>query len=307
MSVPYAKVIVNPVAGGCSVRRQWPQICKQLNNIGLSFDYEFTKGIGHATQLARRAVEIGYPCLVVVGGDGTVNEVANGILSSTRPASTILGILSAGSACSFAHSMGIAKDLVGACSLLIGNRRAVIDVGVVKYHRRGQLQQRYFVNVADVGFPSDIVDSWKRLPSRFGRRINHALRTVEGLRCLATHRNKTIKLHIDNDAESILGCAMIMANGQYFANGMQIAPHASMNDGLLDVLIVGDVSRYELLKIWPTLYNGNHIRHSKIKERTATTVMIESEEPLLVEADGVILGESPASFQIIPSALNIVV
>jgi YegS/Rv2252/BmrU family lipid kinase len=273
----------------------------------LSFDYEFTKGTGHATELARRAVEIGYPCLVVVGGDGTVNEVANGILGSTRPSSTMLGILSAGSECSFAHSLGIAQDLVGACSLLIGNRRAVIDVGVVQYHRRGQLQQRFFVNVADVGFPSDVVDSWKRLPSRFGRRINHALRTIEGLRCLVTHRNKTIKLHVDNDVESILACTVVMANGQYFADGMQIAPHASMNDGLLDVLIVGDVSRYELLKIWPTLYKGSHIRHSKIEERTATTVMIESEEPLLVEADGVILGESPASFRIIPSALNIVV
>lgn len=307
MSVPHAKVIVNPVAGGCSVSRNWPRIYKQLQNIGLSFDYEFTVSKGHATELARKAVEIGYRYLVVVGGDGTVNEVANGILYSTSSTSTLLGIVSAGSACSFARSMGIAQDYVGACSLLTGDGRALIDVGVVHYHHQGQLQQRFFVNTADVGFASDVADSWKHLPSRFGRRINHVLRTVEGLRCLSTHRNKIIRLRFGTNVESILGCTVVMANGQYFGDGMQIAPYARLDDGLLDVVIVGNVSRYELLKLWPTLYNGSHIRHPKIKERKATTVIIESDEQLLVEADGVILGESPASFQVIPSVLTIVV
>src|SRR5512136_292309 len=107
MLLPYAKVIVNPVAGGHSVRKQWPRIRKQLDDIGLSFDFEFTDGPGHAIELAKRATENGYPCLVVVGGDGSVNEVANGILSSTRSANIVLGILSAGSASSFARSLGI--------------------------------------------------------------------------------------------------------------------------------------------------------------------------------------------------------
>jgi diacylglycerol kinase family enzyme len=154
MSVPYAKVIVNPVAGGCSVRKQWLRISKQLRDVGLSFDYEFTKGTGHAIEIARQAADIGYRCLVVVGGDGTVNEVANGILCSTRSGSTILGVVSAGSACSFARSLGIAQDYVGACSLLIGQGRAVIDVGVVKCQSNGQPIQRYFVNTADVGLGS---------------------------------------------------------------------------------------------------------------------------------------------------------
>jgi diacylglycerol kinase family enzyme len=116
-----------------------------------------------------------------------------------------------------------------------------------------------------------------------------------------------MKVRIGNEVESILGCTVVMANGQYFADGMHIAPHAKFDDGLLDVVIVGDVSRYELLKIWPTLYDGSHIQHPKIKEKKTTTVVIESDEQLLVEADGIILGECPASFRVIPSALNIVV
>ncbi len=307
MSKQYAKVVVNPVAGGCSVGRDWPGIRRRLNDVGLSFDYEFTKGTGHAIEIARQATDSGYRCLVVVGGDGTVNEVANGILRSTHSGNIILGIVSSGTAGSFARSLGIAQDKVGACSLLTGQGRALIDVGVVQCWSQGRPLERFFVNVADVGFGSAVTDAWKRLPNRFGRSINHILRTVEGLRCLMTHRNKLMKLHIGDEVEAILGCDVVVANGQYFGDGMQVAPHAKLDDGLLDVVIVGDVGRFELLKIWPTLYSGGHIGHPKIRERKTTTVTIESDEPLLVEADGDILGESPASFRVIPSALTVVV
>ncbi len=307
MSVPYAKVIVNPVAGGCSVGRDWPGISKQLNDAGLSFDYEFTKGTGHAIEIARQAADSGYRCLVVVGGDGTVNEVANGILRSAHSSNIILGIVSSGTASSFARSLGIAQDKVGACSLLTGPERALIDVGVVQCWSQGRPLERFFVNVADVGFGSAVVDAWKRLPTRFGHGINFTLRTVEGLRHLLIHRNKLIKLRVGDEVEATCSCDVVVANGPYFAGRMQIAPYARLNDGLLDVVTVGDVGRSELLKIWPTLYSGSHIRHPKIRERKATTVTIESDEQLLVEADGIILGEIPASFWVVPSALTIVV
>ncbi len=307
MSVPYAKVIVNPVAGGCEVRRQWPRISKQLYDVGLLFDCEFTRGIGHATEIARQATDIGYRCLVVVGGDGTINEVANGILCSTHAESTILGIVSAGTACNIARSLGIPLDYLSACSLLVGQGRALIDVGIVHFQSQGKPLQRFFLNVADVGFGSAIVDSWKRLPSFFGQRINHKMRIVEGLRCLTTYRNKLSELHIGDNVAVSCSCDVIIANGQYFGDGMQIAPHASMDDGLLDVVTVGDVGRYELLKIWPTLYSGSHITHSKIRERKTTRIAIESDEHLLVEADGLIFGETPASFCVIPSKLTIIV
>jgi diacylglycerol kinase (ATP) len=307
MSVPYAKVIVNPVAGGHSVSRQWPRIKGQLDDIGLSFDYEFTKDTGHATELARLAVEIGYHCIVVVGGDGTVNEVANGILCSTCSSSIILGVVSAGSACSFARSLGIPQDLVGACSLLMGKKRAVIDVGFVKCENNRQLIQRYFVNVADIGLGSAMVDSWELLPNYFGRRINHGLRTVQGLRCLFKHRNKYFRLNEGNKIQTIWGRDIIIANGQYFADGMKIAPDAKLNDGLLEIVIVRAIGRFELLKLWPKLYSGGHIGNLKIKETKTTSITIESEDKLCVEVDGIMLGETPASFWVIPSALTIMV
>jgi len=307
MPESYAKVIVNPVAGSRSVGREWSRISRQLRKAGLSFDYEFTERAGHAMEIARRSADSGYHCLIAVGGDGTVNEVANGILSSTRSGNTILGIVGTGTAHAFALSLGIAEDYVDACSLLTGQGRALIDVGVVQCWSRGQSIKRFFVNEASIGFPAEIVAAWKRLPNRFGHSLNLALRRVAGYKCLATHRNKRVRLRVGNEVESTCSCAIVVANGQYFADRMQIAPHASLDDGLLDVVFIGDVTKSELLKIRPTLYNGSHIRHPKIREKKITTITIESDEHLLVEADGDILGESPASFWVIPSALTVVV
>jgi diacylglycerol kinase (ATP) len=307
VAVPYALVIVNPVAGSGSTAKEWPRIHRQLNAAGFSFDYEFTPGKGQAIEIARRAAEAGYACLVAVGGDGTVNEVANGILCSTRPAGTLLGQISCGSTCSFGRSLGIPRDFAGACSRLTGTGRATIDVGLVSYHYRGQTLRRYFVNAADVGLASAIADSWKYLPGGSGRRFNHLLRTLAGLRCLGSQRNTVFKMRIGDESESRLGCNITVANGQYLGDGMHMAPHARLDDGLLDIVTAGNLTRFELLKIWPRLYRGTHLRHPQVQERKAPSLTIESDEPLLIEADGEILGESPASFAVIPAALSIVV
>jgi YegS/Rv2252/BmrU family lipid kinase len=307
MSVPYAKVVVNPAAGGCSIHKQWPRISNQLRDVGLSFDYEFTKGTGHAIEIARQATDIGYRCLVVIGGDGTVNEVANGIMHSTNSANTVLGIVNVGSTNAFAFSLGIAENFVNHNSFLTGKRGILIDVGVVQCWSQGQLTKRFFVNEASVGFSAEVVKAWKYLPNRFGHNINLALRIASTYKSLATHRNRKIRFHMANIVESIRCCGIVVANGQYFANRMQIAPHASLDDGLLDVVIFGDVTKSELMKIRPTLYSGDHVKNPKIRESKTTTLIIESNEKLLVEADGEILGETPASFRLIPSALTIMV
>ena len=150
----HAKVIVNPEAGSHSVGRKWPHINRQLQKAGLSFDYEFTKGAGHAVDIASRAISRGYHYLIAVGGDGTVNEVANGILRSSNPLSIILGIVRAGTAHAFSFSLGVAEDYsnINAYSFLTDPRRALIDVGVVQCWNHGQSIERFFLNEASIGF-----------------------------------------------------------------------------------------------------------------------------------------------------------
>jgi len=306
LSVPYAKVIVNPVAGGNSVSKDWPRICQCLHDASLCFDHEFTKGIGHAIEISRQATDIGYRMVVVVGGDGTLNEVVNGIMASANRKSITLGVVTAGTACNFARSLGIPRDYAGSCSFLISPGRALIDIGLVEYKSHGEMLQRYFISAADVGMGSAIANVWNRLPNRFGKSINYWLRTYTALRHFAKYSNIPIRLQVGEVVEDILSRDIIIANVPYFGNGMQIAPHANPNDGLFDLLTFGDFSKYELLKIWPALYRGTHIGHSKIKERKTTRVTVESDEQLFVQADGIVLGETPASFRIIPSALTIV-
>lgn len=307
MPMSHAKVIVNPVAGGGSIRRQWPPICSQLRNASLSFDYEFTRSIGHAIEIAKQAVDAGYPYLIAIGGDGTVNEVVNGILTSAHSGNAVLGIISTGTACGFARSLGIARWHADLCSLLVNQERASIDACAVECWNQGRRVQRFFVNEASLGFGAAVVNAWKRLPNRFGHTVNYKLRTIASYSAILPHRNKRIKLRIDGEVEDICAFYLVMANGQFFADGMRIAPHTMLNDGWLNLVTIGDINKSELLRILPTVYDGSHISHPEIQERKAKAVTVECNEQLFVEADGEILGECPASFWVIPSALTVVV
>jgi len=307
MRVSHAKVIVNPVAGGGLIRRQWPLICSQLRNAGLSFDYEFTRSTGHAIEIAKQAVDAGYPYLIAIGGDGTLNEVVNGILNSAHSGDAVLGIVSTGTACGFARSLGIARWHADLCSRLVNQEQASIDACAVECWNQGRRVQRFFVNEASLGFGAAVVNAWKRLPNRFGHTVNYKLRTIASYSALLTHRNKRIKLRIDGEVEDICAFYLVVANGQFFADEMRIAPHAMLNDGWLNLVTIGDVSKSELLRIVPTVYDGSHIRHPEIQERKAKAVTVECNERLFVEADGEILGECPASFWVIPSALTVMV
>jgi len=304
MSTPRAKVIVNPVAGAYATRRKWPRLSRLLKHIGLSFDYEYTEGVGHAMELAKVAASDGYRYLVAVGGDGTVNEVANGILHSTNSGDTALGIISTGTGSDFVRSVGIPRDYVSACSYLTSLRRLLVDVGVVEYKSEGQSLQRYFVNGAGIGFDAAVVEATQRLPKYFGGTIPY----LAGMLCtLFGYRNKSVVLSLGARVQAKRILSVVVANGRYFGGGMYVAPQAELDDGLLDVVIVGDLGKFELLKALPMVYKGTHINHPKVSIEKATHITIESSERILVHADGELLGEGPASFRLVPAALSIVV
>ena len=300
----HAKIIVNPVAGAYSTRRKWPRISSLLKHAGLSFDYEYTEGAGHAIELARAAASDGYRYIVAVGGDGTVNEVANGILRSSSPTETSLGVVSTGTGSDFARSAGIPRDYTKACLFLASSRRRLIDVGVVEFKSKGQTLQRFFLNVAGVGFDAVVVEVTEKMPKYFGGTIPY----LGGLfRSMFSYRNKLVTLSVGNRVESKRILNAVVANGSYVGGGMHIAPKAELSDGLLDMVIIGDVGKFELLKALPMVYKGTHINHPKVTVEQVTRISIESSERVLVYADGELLGECPASFWVMPAALRIVV
>jgi YegS/Rv2252/BmrU family lipid kinase len=303
MLMKQAKVIVNPVAGAYSTRRKWPHISTRLRDIGLSFDHEYTEGVGHATEIARAAANEGYQNIVAVGGDGTVHEVANGILSSNST-EIPLGVISTGTGSDFIRSVGLPRNYNSACSRLIGQRRLVIDVGVVEYQCKGQTLRRFFVNAAGVGFDASVVETTERFPKYLGGTIPYLTGLI---RTLFGYRNKSVVLRVGNKVEAIRVLSVVISNGSYFGGGMHVAPEAKLNDNLLDVVVLGDVDKFDLLKSLPMLYKGTHGKHPKVSMRKASTITVESAERVLVHADGELLGTCPASFWLMPAALSIVV
>ena len=179
MAKTHAKIIVNPVAGANrSTFRQWPHIQSLLRESGLSFDFQYTEGIGHASELAKLAASDGYRFLVAVGGDGTINEVANGLLDSSNAGSTTLGIVSTGTGNDFIRSLGIPKDYVKACKHVMGDKRSLIDVGLVEFRLNGQKARRYFVNSAGVGFDAEVAEAGKGVPRFMGNTVPFVLVTT---------------------------------------------------------------------------------------------------------------------------------
>ncbi len=193
----YAKVIVNPAAGANSTHRKWPGIQSLLKHAGLSFDYQFTESRGHGIELARAAASDGYRYLVAVGGDGTIHEVANGILQTANSKETSLGVICTGTGSDLSRSIGISHDFTRACSSLTSPRRVVIDIGIVKYYQNGQPFQRYFVNYAGIGIDAEVVRATERFPKFFGGTIPY----LAGLVCsFIGYRNKPVIFRIGDRA-----------------------------------------------------------------------------------------------------------
>jgi YegS/Rv2252/BmrU family lipid kinase len=304
MSVLRTKVIVNPVAGAKTTYRKWPLISELLHSGGFPFEFQYTEGVGHAIELAREATTNGYQFLVAVGGDGTVNEVANGILQSRDCGGASIGIISTGTGGDFIRTAGITKDYIKACSCICGDNRRLIDVGVVEYQKSGQTCKRFFVNSAGVGFDAAAAEAASHLPKIFGGTIPYILGL---LKSIVSYRNKTVTVKMGDSEEHKRVLSIIMANGCYFGGGMFVAPQANLYDGLLDVISVGDISKLDLLKTFPKIYKGTHITHPLVKMEKATRIEIKSSEKVVIQADGEFLGECPASFQMMPAALSLAI
>ena len=164
--------------------------------------------------------------------------------------------------------------------------------------------QRFFINTAGVGFDAAVVKETERLPKYFGGTIPYLVGLV---RALLSYRNKWVVLHLGTKVEATRITTVVVANGCYLGGGMRVTPQAELDDSLLDVMIVGDVGKFELLKTLPRVYKGTHVTHPKVRMEKTPHITIESSERLLVHADGELLGEAPAAFWLMPLALSIVV
>lgn len=304
MTSPYGRLtlICNVRAGRGRVAQSLSAIRSELDRRGLEHDLFETSHAGHATEIARRRLEEGCRFLVAVGGDGTVHEVVNGMIDGDRAVEpdAVLGVVATGTGCDFVKTFGLPTEPAYAVGHLDGKDSFAIDVGKVTYTRDGREQVRYFPNIAEVGIGAAVVERAARLPRWLGPTVYFFAFWMT----LRKHKPARVKVDlVDRSYEGPMN-NLVVANCQYFGGGMRIAPKAVPTDGLLDVQIE-HANKREAIAIMPRVFKGQHIPHPQIKEAKRVRVAIESERPLLVEADGEVLGTTPARFEVLKDVIRL--
>jgi YegS/Rv2252/BmrU family lipid kinase len=292
-------VIANPRAGRARVGARLAAIERALDEAGLEHRVVRTTGPGHATSAAREALRDGVRYLVAAGGDGTVHEVLNGMLPGPDGpgADAVLGVVAAGSGCDLVRTFGLPGDALKAVRHLAGDRTRVIDVGKVTF---GSGDTRYFANIAEAGLGGAVVARACELPGFLG-----AAKYACGFwLTLPRFRPATVRIEADGEAYQWRAHNVVVANCRYYGGGMQISPRSRPDDGALDVLVmVGPKS--EAFTTLPKVYRGAHLPHRGIVELRAGRIRVESDPPFPVEADGEVLGTTPATFEVIPGPVRL--
>jgi diacylglycerol kinase (ATP) len=292
-------VIVNPASAGGSTGEAWPQIASDLRSQFGSFRVLFTKHRGDAAALAGEAARKGAKLIIACGGDGTVSEVANGILASGKDVE--LGILPSGTGGDFRRTLEIPSRSRDAARLLRDGRTVRIDVGRVSFvDNNGADAMRYFVGVASCGMSTKVIQRVKADNISFASSL---LQTAL--------RNEAIRLAIqldDTNDRQLTVSNLCIANARYFGGGMKIAPDAKLTDGKFDVVGVGDLSALKIFTSAPRVYLGSHLSMPEVSHALARKVTVrpaDRDKEVALEIDGELPGRLPATFQIIPGALRV--
>jgi diacylglycerol kinase (ATP) len=306
MSSSYGEltVIVNPHAGRRRVGEEIPELERTLRSRGLPYRLFRTEGPGDATRLATEALEAGGRFVIAVGGDGTVNEVVNGMFDGEgKPLvpDAVLGVVAAGSGCDFVRTFGLPSDTTRACHHLAGDNTYPLDVGKVTYTTvEGGRAMRYFVNVAEAGLGAAVAARAGRMSPRLGQS-----KYFLGF-WLELPRFKLANVRVRADRRTYEGPAflVVVGNGQYYGGGMKISPRSYPGDAVLDVLVFKGPKSDSFTMI-PKIYRGEHIPHDHVEEfRVKRELVIEADRPLPIESDGEVLGTTPATVEILAQPIQ---
>jgi diacylglycerol kinase (ATP) len=289
--------LVNPASANGSTGRKWPVLARRAADLGLRGDALMSERPGHLTELAAEAVRAGATQIVVVGGDGTVHEVVNGLLRAGG-SDVELAVLSRGTGTDFARSVGVPRKLEEGIRVALHGRIRTIDAGRATFHHG----EAWFANFAGAGISGAIARDANASSKALGGKASFMVSTVK---VFARWKSAGVEAVVGGETRRGQMFEIVAMNGPYAAGGMKIAPEAAMDDGLLDTVLFGDVTKLDFLTTFPKIYSGRHLAHPKIELVRGTTVTVESDPPLPVVLDGEQPGTTPARFEIVPGALRV--
>lgn len=304
-------VIVNPHAGGKKAQSDWPKIRKLLQVENINTECVFTEYQHHATELTIRAIQdVGYLNILVVGGDGTLNEVLNGIHQQKKFKTTdiTMGVITVGTGNDWGRMYGMPSEYVDQVKIIKAKNTFLQDVGKVTYFHHDTKEVHYFMNIAGMGFDA-LVAKKTNIAKQKGSSgtITYLFNLISGL-FQFTYNN----IKVENDGVQIFsGKVFSMSIGlcSYNGGGMMQLPYAKPDDGLFDVTIIRKVSRIKVIKNIKNLYDGSFVKIKEVETFTGKNLKITAipKKTVFLETDGESLGNSPFNFTILPLSVKVVI
>jgi YegS/Rv2252/BmrU family lipid kinase len=299
-------VVVNPAAGGGKAGKDWPEIEKLLSKHGILHDPVFTNRRLHAMVLARQKIEEGYSKIIVVGGDGTMNEVINGVFAQQQipTAEVMLGMIPVGTGNDWGKMFHIPSEYEAAIETIKSQKTFIQDAGVVTYYKSNKSWQRYFINIAGMGFGAKVVARSNKMKDKGKSSPGLYLATL--FTSLLSYRSIRASIEIDGNAFKRKVFNLNVGIGKYNGGGMMQVPHAIADDGLYSITLIKKMGRLNVIANIKKLYNGKITTHSRVEAYTGKVINVDSPSLLHLETDGETLGHSPMAFQIIPRSVKVI-
>ena len=301
-------VIVNPKAGSGHGLTDWPIISNQMNRSGVEFTCVFTEHKYHAVELTVKAINDGYRRIVAIGGDGTVNEIVNGIFiqQATPTTDVALAVIPAGTGNDWVRMFGIPKTYSEAVQAIVDKRTTLQDVGLITFHETKVKHTRYMANAAGMGFDAMVNRCFNRLKDE--GRVGKWLYIRSTLKVLFAYKSKHFKIRVDaepmydNDVFSAL-----VGIGKYNGGGLMQTPNAVVDDGLFDITVIKRINLFSVIRHFRKLYNGKLYNYSKVMAKQGKRITIETIPESPIEIDGEAMGYSPFTFELVPQSIRVVV
>ena len=304
-------IVVNPKSQGGATGKRWPELATRLRR-HFAFEETMTQAAGDATRLTREALAGGADRVIALGGDGTINEVVNGFFADGAPVAprAAFGLIPYGTGGDFRRTLRIPPELDDAAAVIAADHRRTIDVGRLDYTTPdGATASRMFANIASFGI-SGVVD---RLVNESKKRLGRLTFALATARATLRYDNQRVHLKFDDDATTAVDLTIntvAVANGRFFGGAMMIAPEAELDDGVFDVICLGDMGKTEvLIGVSRRVYKGAHLTMDKVSQRRAKIVDAEPVDPgetVELDLDGENIGRLPARFALVPRALAVV-
>jgi diacylglycerol kinase (ATP) len=289
-------VVANPTSGRGKGGKLVPGVRRALDELGLDYHLHLSTSGEDAEAAARKAVEDGAEVVLSVGGDGHTGNVANGVIGSDAA----LGVVPCGTGNDFARYLGLdPKDPLSSVRLLAAPARRRVDVVRVRTPER----ERYFVNVAGTGFDSEVNAHANGVRLLKGK-LKYVYSTFV---TLARFKAGRFTIDVDGEERTVSGMLVAVGNAISYGGGMKVTPDASVDDGLLDLCILGELSKPAFVVTFPKVFSGRHVTHPSVQMLRGKVVEISSDRYFEVWGDGERMGPLPATFTVVPKALDVVV